>query len=83
MGRVGDVAVVGLGGEVFNEIGKAIKTASPFPHTLIITHCNGTAGYLPTKEAYPEGGYEVETSPFAPEAAEKVVKEAVRLLGEL
>jgi neutral ceramidase len=83
VGRVGDVAVVGLGGEVFHEIGKAIKSASPFPHTLIITHCNGAAGYVPTKEAYPEGGYEVETSPFAPEAAEEIVKEAVRLLREL
>ena len=83
VGRVGDVAVVGLSGEVFNEIGKAIKTASPFPHTLIITHCNGAAGYVPTKEAYPDGGYEVETSPFAPEAADEVVKEAVRLLREL
>jgi hypothetical protein len=83
VGRVGDVAVVGLGGEVFNEIGKAIKTASPFPHTLIITHCNGAAGYLPTKDAYPDGGYEVQTSPFRPEAAEVVVKEALRALREL
>lgn len=41
------------------------------------------AGYVPTKEAYPEGGYEVQTSPFAPEAAEKVVQGAVRLLREL
>ena len=83
VGRLGDVAVVGLGGEVFHEIGTAIKAASPFPYTLIITHCNGVAGYLPTKEAYPEGGYEVETSRFAPEAAEQVVKEVVRLLREL
>ena len=83
MGRIGDVAVVGLGGEAFNEIGKAIKTASPFPHTLIITHCNGAAGYLPTKEAYPQGGYEVESSSFGPEAAEEVVQEAVRLLRDL
>jgi hypothetical protein len=83
VGRVGDVAVVGLGGEVFNEIGKAIKAASPFPHTLVVTHCNGSAGYLPTKEAYPEGGYEVESSRFAPAAAEEVVKEALRLLREL
>ena len=82
-GRVGDVAVVGLGGEVFNDIGKAIKTASPFPHTLIITHCNGAAGYLPTKEACPDGGYGVDNSPFGPEAAGEVVKEAVRLLREL
>ena len=83
VGRLGDVAVVGLGGEVFNDIGKAIKAASPFPHTLIITHCNGAAGYLPTKEACPAGGYGVDNSPFAPEAAEKVVKEALRLLREL
>ena len=83
MGRVGDVAVVGLGGEVFNDIGKAIKAASPFPHTLIITHCNGSAGYLPTKEACPEGGYGVDNSPFGPEAAGEVVKEAMRLLREL
>ncbi len=83
VGRVGDVAVVGLGGEVFNDIGKAIKTASPFPHTLIITHCNGAAGYLPTKEACPDGGYGVDNSPFAPEAAAEVVKEAVQMLREL
>jgi hypothetical protein len=83
VGRLGGVAVVGLGGEAFNEIGKAIKTASPFPHTLIITHCNGAAGYLPTKEAYPEGGYEVQSSSFGPGAAEEVVKETVRLLREL
>ena len=50
----------------------------PFRHTLIITHCNGAAGYLPTKEACPHGGYGVDNSPFAPEAAEEVVKEAVR-----
>jgi neutral ceramidase len=83
VGRVGDVAVVGLGGEVFNEIGKAIKAGSPFPHTLVITHCNGSAGYLPIKEAYPEGGYEVESSRFGPEAAEMVVQESLRLLREL
>ncbi|MHB1036875.1 MAG: neutral/alkaline non-lysosomal ceramidase N-terminal domain-containing protein [Pirellulales bacterium] len=83
VGRVGDVAVVGLGGEVFNEIGAAIKKASPFPHTFVITHCNGAAGYLPTKEAYPEGGYEVQSSSFGPEAAEQVVQEALRMLREV
>jgi len=83
VGRVGDVAVVGLGGEVFNDIGKAIKAASPFPHTLIITHCNGAAGYLPTREACPHGGYGVDNSPFAPEAAEMLVQETVQLLRDL
>ena len=65
------------------EIGMAIKEASPFEHTFVITHCNGAAGYLPTRDAYIEGGYEVRSSPFAPSAAEKVVKKAVEMLHNL
>ena len=81
--RIGDVAFIGLSGEVFHEIGQAIKKASPFPHTLVITHCNGGSGYLVVKEAYPEGGYEVKTTPFAPEAAGMVLEETKVLLTQL
>lgn len=81
--RLGDVAFLGISGEVLTEVGLAIKEASPFPFTLVVTHCNGAHGYLPPAQLYPEGGYEVETSPFAPEAAGIVVKEAMRLLNEL
>jgi hypothetical protein len=83
VGCVGDVAFVGLGGEVFNAIGQTIKSASPFPHTFVLTHCNGAAGYLPTKESYPDGGYEVQTSGFAPTAAEQVVEQTIELLRQL
>jgi neutral ceramidase len=83
VGRVGQVAFVGLGGEVFNEIGQAIKSASPFPCTLVITHCNGAAGYLPIRSAYLEGGYEVRSSRFAPDAADKVIQESLRMLNAL
>lgn len=83
VGCVGDVAFVGLGGEVFNEIGRAIKVASPFARTFVITHCNGAAGYLPTSQSYPEGGYEVQSSSFGPAAARQVIEEAVRTLKEL
>jgi neutral ceramidase len=83
VGRVGDVAFVGLGCEAFNAIGKAIKTGSPWPHTMVFTHCNGAAGYLPTRESYKDGGYEIESSPFAPDAADQVVKEVVSLLRTL
>lgn len=81
--RIGDVALVGLGGEVFNEIGRAIKDSSPFKHTIIVTHCNGAAGYLVCPEAYAEGGYEVNTTRFAPEAAGIVIKEVQSLLARL
>jgi hypothetical protein len=81
--RLGDIAFVGLGGEVFNEFGMAIKSASPFRNTFVITHCNGAAGYVPTRASYDEGGYEVQSSPFAPGAGEQIVDEATRMLREL
>ena len=68
--RLGDVAFVGLGGEVFTEIGMAIKAGSPCRHTFVITHCNGAAGYLAPKEAHVQQGYEVTSSSFAPQAAD-------------
>jgi hypothetical protein len=83
LARVGPIAFVGLGGEVFNEIGLAIKARSPFPLTFVLTHCNGTAGYLPTRESYEQGGYEVQSSPFGPGAAEQIPEQIVPMLQEL
>jgi hypothetical protein len=82
-GRLGEIAFVGWGGEVFNEIGTAVKKGSPFPHTFILTHCNGAAGYLPTPESYSEGGYEVQSSKFGLGAAEVLIEETLRSLREL
>ena len=81
--RLGDVAFVGLGAEVCTEIGMAIKAASPCERTFVITHCNGAASYLPTKEMYVQDGYEVKTSPFGPQAADIVIRESIRLLHDL
>ena len=49
---------------------------------LIALACfaGGWAGYVPMAEDYPLGGYEVEVSPFAPEAARIVVEGAGELL---
>lgn len=82
-GRAGDIAFIGFGCEMCTEIGMAIKAASPFKHTFVITHCNGAAGYLPTKDMYKEGGYEVRSSPFAPQAAEMVIKQSLKMLYQL
>jgi hypothetical protein len=81
--RLGGVAFVGFGGEVFNELGTAVKSASPFRPTFIFTHCNGAAGYVPTRPSYSEGGYEVQSSAFAPGDGEQLAEEAVRMLKEL
>lgn len=81
--RLGDVAFVGLGGEVLTEIGMAIKAGSPCEHTFVITHCNGAAGYLAPKELHVEGGYEIRSTRYAPQAADIVVRESIRMLHDL
>jgi len=81
--KVGDVAFVGFGCEMLTEIGMAVKEASPYKYTFVVTHCNGSAGYLPPKPLYKEGGYEVRTSRFAPDAADMVVKQALKMLYEM
>lgn len=80
---IGDVGLVATECEVSAEIGIAIKAASPFTHTFIATVCHGWGGYLPATRQYSEGGYEVDRSPYAPGAAERLVEEVVRMLGRL
>ena len=81
--RVGNIGFVGLGAEVLTEIGMSIKAASPYKHTFVITHCNGAASYIAPEHLHIEGGYEIRSSPFAPQAAEIAVKQAVKMLHEL
>jgi hypothetical protein len=75
------VAWVGLPGEVFVELGKAIKLASPFPYTIISELTNDKVqDYVPDFKAYPEGAYEVISTPVAVGGGEALVATAVRML---
>jgi len=78
-----DVAVVGLPGEVFVDLGLAIKRASPFATTLVIELCQDAPGYIPTKKAFAEGSYETVNSRIAPGGGEMMAEAAIRLLKEL
>lgn len=57
--RIGELAVVGLPGEIFVEFGLSIKKDSPYVFNIMNTLCNASArGYVCTREAYEQGGYE-------------------------
>ena len=75
-----DVAILSLPGEIFVELGLAIKKQSPFKHTFIAELANGSMGYVPNREAYPQGNYEVVSARGAPGSGEKLVETALRLL---
>lgn len=78
-----DLAIVGLPGEVFVELGLAIKEQSPYSHTFVIELTNSHIAYVPTKEAFSRGGYETINSRLAPGGGEMMVESAVRLLRKL
>ncbi len=60
---IGRIALLGVSAEPFAEHEKALGELSPFPHTFPISCANGCIGYIPTAEAFAEGGYEVEFAP--------------------
>jgi neutral ceramidase len=80
--RVGDAAFIAVPGEVFVEIGLTIKRR--LPHlTFVVGIANGYIGYVPTREAYDTGGYEVVSSKCQPGAADVLVENVAQLTAQL
>jgi len=80
---LGDVAMVGLPGEAFVEYGLALKANPYFARTFVVCYCNDLIGYIPTREAYSQGGYEVATARIAPGAGDATVAAALAALRDL
>jgi hypothetical protein len=78
-----EVAIVTLPGEVFVELGLAIKRASPFETTLVVELANAAPAYIPTSKAFAEGSYETVNSRVVSGSGEELVKAASQLLKEL
>ena len=70
-------------GEVFVEIGLAIKQKSPFKNTFVIELCNDDIAYVPTRKAFTEGGYETVNSLVKSGGGEMLVEAVTNLLREL
>lgn len=81
--KIKDCALLAFPGELFVEIGLTIKARSPFKYTYIVGYANGYVGYVPTKQAIEEGGYEAVATQFAPEAGDIIIEESLALLNSL
>jgi hypothetical protein len=80
---LGDIAFVGVPGELFTSLGMEIKRRSPFRYTYIAQLANDYIGYIPDEEGFELGGYQVWTgfhSFVEKGTGEAMVDEAVRLL---
>ncbi len=78
-----DLAWVSLPGEVFVELGLAIKKRSPFAQTMVVELANECIGYIPDRRSFAEGNYEPESARCSPGAGEKLVDAACDLLSAL
>jgi hypothetical protein len=89
--RIGEGVIVTGPGEVFTEIGLAVKERSPAEVTLYAGYTNGVVSYLPTAAEYRLGGYETVygNKPFglpaqvAPDCERILVETGVRLVQSL
>jgi len=78
--RIGGVALIGLPGEPFTDIGRQLKKAPGWKLVLPCCITNGYEGYFPTQDAYAEGGYEARSSVYRAGVAETLIAEGVALL---
>src|ERR1051325_11243557 len=81
---IGDeLAWVSLPGEMFVELGLALKKRSPFKQTMIAELANGSIGYVPDRRSFAEGNYEPVSARCAAGSGERLVETAVKLLKQL
>lgn len=81
--KIGELVFAGIGGEPFTALGNRICGDSPFQETLLCCLTNSAGGYIPTRKAYDEGGYEAKSSALRP-GGDDIIAEGMRqLLSEL
>ena len=89
--RVNDIGICAVNGEPFAELALEVKRRSPLKTQLFLGYSNGCLGYLPTPEAFDEGGMEVNESyqnymlpvPFTREWGPAVVSNSLSLIDDL
>jgi len=83
--RIGDVVLVGIPGEQFVRYGLQIKKRSKFKNTFVVNLANDSIGYIPTRKAFKEGGYQtwIGSSIITPEGGEIIEKRVLHLIDEV
>jgi hypothetical protein len=61
--RIGPVTLLAINGEMFSRFTALLRERTKHP-LFVVAYANAAFGYIPTREAYAEGGYEVERAHF-------------------
>jgi neutral ceramidase len=72
--KIGDIALAGVSGEALTMINEHLKEKEvPSRHVVMLTHTNGSSGYIPDDAAFAQVSYEITTSHLKPGCAEKAI----------
>ena len=71
--RINDVALAGVSGEVLTLIANRLRRESPLAQTIMVTHTNGSSGYIPNDAAFEQVSYEITASRLKPGCAEGAI----------
>jgi hypothetical protein len=85
--RLNGIVLVGVPGEPFAQLGRAIKDQAGAEQVFVIGYANDDIGYIPAAEEYERGGYEIDEAykyygypaALAPDAAELFLEAVLRL----
>jgi hypothetical protein len=84
--QLGSAVVVFIPGEPFAETALAIRKASVFELTAVVGFSEETIGYIPTDQAYLEGGYETDFGKWSflsPGSETRIQRSALSLLEDM
>jgi hypothetical protein len=70
---INDLALAGVSGEVFTLIARRLQKESPARPTVMVTHTNGSSGYIPNDAGFEPVSYEVTASRLKPGCAEGAI----------
>ena len=76
------IGFVGFGGEPFTQYAANAREAGKGMYIITACLTNGGQGYLPTEQAFAEGGYEAGSSRFTPCVEKKLKDSAEKMLDE-
>jgi hypothetical protein len=81
--KIGPVALIGIPGEPFTDVGVGIKDTKGWSAIMPCALTNGYMGYFPMKSAFDEGGYEARSSKYKGGVAESIIECGKEILKEL
>jgi len=83
--RLGEVAIMGIPGEMFARLGLDIRRRSPFRNTIVVGLANDEIGYIPDRKGLVDDGYQTwfcGHSQLEPGVGEAMVEAALAMLEE-